>query len=75
MINMVGVEYILPPPPAPPDIPAVSAMFPYKGLRRNKDRDKEEGKKKRRSMYDEILVEKEEEKGPGQMGCFFEAKA
>ena len=73
MINMVGVELVLPPPPAPPDIPAVSAMLPHKGLKRN--RDKEEGKKKRKSMYDEILAEKEAEKGPGQMGCFFEARA
>lgn len=75
MINMVGVEYILPPPPPPPDIPAVSASVPYKGFRRDRDRDKEEGKKKRRSLYDEILEKKEAEEGLGQMGCFFEAKA
>lgn len=73
MINMVGVEYSYMPPPAPPDIPAVSALFPHKGLKRNRDRD--EGKKKRRSMYDEILTEREAEKEPGQMGCFFEARA
>ena len=73
MINMVGVEYILPPPPAPPDIPAVAASVPFKGLKRGKDRD--EGKKKRRSAYDEILAEKEAEGAPGQMGCFCEARA
>lgn len=73
MINMSGMEYILPPPSAPPDIPAVCAMLPHRGLRRN--RDKDEGKKKRRSIYDEILAEKEAEEGPVQMGCFFEARA
>ena len=75
MINMVGVEYALAPPPAAPDIPAVVSAMPYKGLRRNKDRDKEEGKKKRRSLYDAMLMEKETEEVPGQMGCFFEARA
>lgn len=75
MINMVGVEYMLPPPPAPPDIPAVAATVAYKGFRRNKDRDRDEGKKKRRSLYDEILAEKEAGEEPGQMGCFFEARA
>ena len=75
MINMVGVEYVLPPPPAPPDIPAVVSAMPYKGLRRNKDRDKEEGKKKRRSLYDAMLMEKETGDEPGQIGCFFEARA
>lgn len=73
MINMVGVEYILPPPPPPPDIPAVCAPVPHKGLRHG--RDKDEGKKKKRSIYDEILAKKEAEEGPGQMGCFFEARA
>ena len=75
MINMVGVQYELPPPPVAPDIPAVVAAMPHKSLYGNKRRDREEGGKKRRSIYDEILMKKEEEEGFRQMGCFFEAKA
>ena len=75
MINMVGVEYVLPPPPTPPDIPAVVSAMPYTKYRRNKEREKEESKKKRRSIYDLMLSEKEEGEEPGQMGCFFEARA
>ncbi|MCR5507740.1 MAG: hypothetical protein K6F34_03545 [Lachnospiraceae bacterium] len=75
MINMVGVEYVLPPPPPKPDIPAVASAMKYRGYRRNKDREKEESKKKRRSIYDMMLTEKEEGEEPGQLGCFFEARA
>ena len=75
MINMVGVQYELPPPPAPPDIPAVVAAMPQKNLYGNRGRDREGSGKKRRSIYDEILMKKEEEEGFRQMGCFFEAKA
>ena len=75
MINMVGVEYALLPLPSSPDIQAVVSTLPSRKYRRNKDRDKEEGNKKRRSIYDEILFEKELEEEIGQIGCFFEAKA
>jgi hypothetical protein len=75
MINMVGVAYELPPPSVPPDIPAVVATMPHKNLYGNRRRDKEGSGKKRRSVYDELLMKKEEEEGFRQMGCFFEAKA
>ncbi len=72
MFNMVGVEFVLPPPVSPSDISAVAAAVPYRKARRDRDRDKEERKKKK-SAFKELL-EKEAEEEPGQMGCFFEAK-
>lgn len=75
MINMVGVEYPLLPLPTGPDIPAVASALPSRKYRRNKDKEKEESAKKRRSIYDEILFEKEMNEEIGQMGCFFEVKA
>ena len=74
MINMVGIEYAHDPPPMLPDIPAVASAMPYSRLRRNKDRDRE-GSKKRRNTALDLLAEKEGEDMPGQMGCFFEARA
>ena len=56
MINMVGVAYELPPPPAPPDIPAVVAAMPHKNLYGNRGRDKDGSSKKRRSVYDELFI-------------------
>ncbi len=58
MINMVGVAYELPPPSVPPDIPAVVATMPHKNLYGNRRRDKEGSGKKRRSVYDELLMKK-----------------
>ena len=75
MINMVGVEYALTPPPPSTDIPAVVSTMPYTKYKRNKDREKDEGRKKRRSIYDIMLKEKEDGEEPGLMGCFFEARA
>jgi hypothetical protein len=75
MINMVGVQYELPPPQVPPDIPAVVAAMPHRSLYGNRQRDKKDSGRKRRSIYDEIILKKEEEEGFRQMGCFFEAKA
>ncbi|HCM91124.1 MAG TPA: hypothetical protein DIS78_00950 [Lachnospiraceae bacterium] len=74
MINMVGVEYAHDPPPMLTDIPAVASAMPYNRLRRNKDKDRE-GSKKRRNTALELLVDKERDEMPGQMGCFFEARA
>ena len=75
MINMVGVTYELPPPPDSPDIPAVAATMPQRSLYGNRQREREDKGKKRGSIYDEIIMKKEEEEGFTQMGCFFEAKA
>ena len=74
MINMVGVEYVLPPPRVAPDIPAVVASMPKRGLRRGRNKE-EENKKKRRSLLDDMIMSKEEREELGQMGCFFEAQA
>ena len=74
MINMVGVEYAHDPPPMLPDIPAVASAMPYSRLKQNKNRDRE-GSKRRRNTALELLVDKERDEMPGQMGCFFEARA
>ncbi|MCR5419664.1 MAG: hypothetical protein K6E98_01495 [Lachnospiraceae bacterium] len=74
MINMVGVEYVLPPPPVPPDIPAVAASVPFMKYSQNGRRDAETEKKKKNPLFNDILKKKEEKEEIGQMGCFFEAK-
>ena len=74
MINMVGVEYAHDPPPMLPDIPAVAAAMPYSRLKQNKNRGRE-GSERRRNTALELLVDKERDEMPGQMGCFFEARA
>ena len=69
---MVATEYALPPPTRQADIPAVSQVMPFKELRRNKDRKKDE-KSKKRSAFKDVL-EKEVTEEFGQMGCFFETR-
>ena len=73
MLNLIGMEYVLPPPPAQPDIPAVASVRPKKGLGRNRKRDKEDSGSRKRSSFKDLL-EKEAMEELGQMGCFFEAK-
>ena len=52
MFNIpVGIEYVLPPPPVSPDIPAVGSVMPYKKPRNRKDRDKED----RRNYYSRVI--------------------
>ena len=75
MINMVGVEYALLPLPTSPDIPAVVSTLPGRRYRRNKDRDRDEGKKKGNPLFEGLLFEKELQEEIGQIGCFFEAQA
>ena len=69
---MVATEYALPPPARQADIPAVSQVMPFKELRCNKDRKKDE-KSKKRSAFKDVL-EKEVTEEFGQMGCFFETR-
>ncbi len=73
MFNIpVGIEYVLPPPPVSPDIPAVGSVMPYKKPRNRKDRDKEDRNKKKPAFKE--LLEKEAEEEFGRMGCFFETR-
>ena len=70
---MVATEYALPPPPRQADIPAVAHVMPFKELRRNKDRKKDDSKSKKKSAFKDML-EKEVNEELGQMGCFFETR-
>ncbi|MCR5503665.1 MAG: hypothetical protein K6F53_11725 [Lachnospiraceae bacterium] len=68
---MTGI-YIIP-PSAFSEIGAVAAAVPYRSFKRD-ERRRDDSKKKKGSAFKQIF-EKEAEKDPEQMGCFFEAKA
>lgn len=70
---MVATEYVLPPPARQADIPAVASVTPFKELRRNKDRKKDDPKNRKKSTFKDLL-KKEVEEEFGQMGCFFEKR-
>ena len=62
MFNMIGVEFVLPPPVSPSDISAVAAAVPYRKARRDRDRDKEERKKKKRRKRKKEKMKKRKKK-------------
>ncbi len=70
---MTGMYYI-PQPSAFSEIGAVMGSVPYRSFKRDQKPLKEDPRKKKRSAFKD-LFEKEAEKDPEQMGCFFEAKA
>ena len=65
--------YMIPNAAAFSEIGAVLGTVPYRNYKRDQKKDNDP-KKKKKTPFKEFF-EKEAEKEPGQMGCFFEAKA
>lgn len=53
----------------------VAATQPYRKWEKERDRDKDKEKNKKRKHDQEGQTKEQKENVPGQIGCFFEAKA
>ncbi len=58
----------------PQEVAIVESAAQYSRWDRNRGKDKEERQKKTKNQFQSIL-EKETEKEPGRLGCFFELRA